>query len=99
MTLAAHLVMKELTHSVLHLKAMTLSVAFGEKDLAGRAIDTKTILPDGSAIQGLSGLRNYLLEKKLDDFIGQFCRKLLGYALGRELKLSDEPLILSLIHI
>ena len=35
-----------------------------EKDLAGRAIDTKTILPDGSAIQGLSGLRNYLLEKK-----------------------------------
>ncbi|MCH2695329.1 MAG: DUF1592 domain-containing protein [Acidobacteriia bacterium] len=64
-----------------------------EKDLAGRAIDTKTILPDGSAIQGLSGLRNYLLEKKLDDFIGQFCRKLLGYAIGRELKLSDEPLI------
>ena len=36
---------------------------------------------------------NYLLEKKLDDFIGQFCRKLLGYAIGRELKLSDEPLI------
>ena len=33
------------------------------------------------------------LEKKLENFIGQFCRKLLGYAIGRELKLSDEPLV------
>jgi hypothetical protein len=28
-----------------------------------------------------------------DDFVRQFCRKLLGYALGREVQLSDEPLL------
>ena len=64
-----------------------------ETDLAGRPIDTKTILPDGSAIQGITGLRNYLLGKKLKNVIRQFCRKLLGYAIGRELQLSDEPLV------
>ena len=32
-----------------------------DKDLAGRPIDTKTKLPDGSEIDGLAGLRDYLL--------------------------------------
>ena len=32
-----------------------------------------------------------------EDVVRQFCRKLLGYALGRELQLSDEPL-LSAMH-
>ena len=64
-----------------------------EKDAAGLAIDSRTTLPDGSKIEGLSGLRNYLLEKRRGEFLSQFCRKLLGYALGRELQLSDRPLI------
>ena len=64
-----------------------------KKDLGGMAIDSRTTLPDGSKIEGLSGLRNYLLEKRRDDFLRQFCRKLLGYALGRELQLSDRPLV------
>ena len=64
-----------------------------EKDTSGLAIDSRTTLPDGSKIEGLSGLRNYLLEKRRDAFLRQFCRKLFGYALGRELQLSDRPLI------
>ena len=64
-----------------------------EKNAAGLAIDSRTTLPDGSKIEGLSGLRNYLLEKRRGEFLSQFCRKLLGYALGRELQLSDQPLI------
>ena len=64
-------------------------------DAIGRArkADTKTVLPDGTAVDGLVGLRDYLLTKRRDDFTRQFCRKLLGYALGRSVQLSDKPLI------
>ena len=64
-----------------------------DQDLAGRAIDTATTLADGSQINGLPGLRDYLLTTRRDTFLYQFCRKLLGYALGREVQLSDEPLL------
>ena len=37
--------------------------------------------------------REYLLTKRRDAFVQQFCRKLLGYALGRSVQLSDEPLL------
>ena len=43
-------------------------------------------------MEGLSGLQNYLLQHQ-DEFIRQFCRKLLGYALGRAVELSDDPLL------
>jgi hypothetical protein len=56
-------------------------------------IDTKTKLLDGTEINGLDGLRNYLATTRRDDFVRQFCRKLLGYALGRAVELSDEPLL------
>ncbi|MBM3760774.1 MAG: DUF1592 domain-containing protein [Acidobacteria bacterium] len=64
-----------------------------EKDLGGRPIHTATKLLDGTAIEGLEGLRQYLLTKKKQDFVRQFCRKLLGFALARGLQLSDEPLL------
>jgi hypothetical protein len=38
-------------------------------------------------------LRDYLLTRRGDEFLRQFCRKLLGYALGRAVLLSDEPLL------
>jgi hypothetical protein len=62
-------------------------------DTSGHAIDTQATLPDGESIQGLEGLRSYLLTHRRDDFVRQFCRKLLGYALGRSVQLSDKPLI------
>ncbi|MDA0832614.1 MAG: DUF1592 domain-containing protein [Planctomycetota bacterium] len=60
---------------------------------AGIPVDTKTILPEGTVIDGIDGLRRYLLEQRRDDVLRQFCQKLLGYALGREVQLSDEPLL------
>ena len=48
---------------------------------------------DGSEIDGLEGLRRYLLTARRDAFLKQFCRKLLGYSLGRGVLLSDAPLI------
>jgi len=64
-----------------------------QQDAAGLAIDARTTLPDGTAIEGLAGLRDYLLEQRREDLLRQFCRKLLGYAIGRELQLSDRPLV------
>ncbi len=64
-----------------------------QHDLGGRVIDTRTTLPDGTEIDGLSGLRDYLVRKRRDAIFGQFYRKLLGYAVGREVQLSDQPLL------
>ena len=63
------------------------------KDTAGLAIDTKAKLPDGTQLEGLDSLRSYLVNTRRDDFLRQFCRKLLGYALGRSVQLSDKPLL------
>ena len=59
----------------------------------GDAIDSSARLEDGTEFAGLDGLREYLAETRTDDFLRQFCRKLLGYSLGREVILSDKPLI------
>lgn len=64
-----------------------------DKDLGDRPIDTKTTLMDGTELNGLDGLRTYLATTRRDAFVRQFCRKLLGYALGRGVQLSDEPLL------
>jgi hypothetical protein len=64
-----------------------------EHDLGGRPIDTRAKVMDGSEFEGLDGLRQYLLTKRRDAFLRQFCRKLLGYSLGRGVMLSDNPLI------
>ena len=68
------------------------------RDMAGRPLDTRTTLPDGSEVEGLAGLRNYLLEHRREEVLRQFCRKLLGYAIGRELKLSDQPLVTEMLE-
>jgi hypothetical protein len=63
------------------------------KDLGDRPIDTHSVLQDGTELDGLEGLRRYLAETRREAFVRQFCRKLLGYALGRGVQLSDEPLL------
>jgi len=63
------------------------------KDLGDRPIDTRAKLFDGSPVEGAAGLREYLLTKKGEVVLRQFCRKLLGYALGRGVLLSDKPLL------
>ncbi len=64
-----------------------------DTDLGDRPIDTRVTTMDGAAFEGLDGLRNYLLSERRDTFVRQLCRKLLGYALGRSVQLSDEPLL------
>ena len=54
------------------------------------AIDWKA---KGTEFDGIDGLRNYLLTKKKDVVTRLFCRRLLGYALGRSVTLSDTSLL------
>jgi len=63
-----------------------------QRDLGGRLVDTR-VKKDGAEFDGLDGLRNYLLTQRREAFLGQFQRKLLGYALGRAVQLSDQPLL------
>lgn len=63
------------------------------KDLAGRPIDNLVKLPDGSEARGVDDFSQRLVVERRADFIGTLCRKLLGYALGRSLQLSDEVLL------
>ena len=62
-------------------------------DLAGRPIDTAVTLPDGTKFKDIAGLREYLLTQKKAEITRQFHRKLLGYALGRSVIVSDDPLL------
>ena len=44
---------------------------------------------DGKERKGLAGLREYLRDRRQEDFVNNLCRKLLSYALGRSLQPSD----------
>jgi hypothetical protein len=61
-----------------------------EKDLAGRPVDIQAAFPDGQPREGLPGVQAYIRAKRENDFLDNLCRKLLAYALGRSLQLSDE---------
>jgi len=64
-----------------------------DKDFAGRLVDTHATFPGGSEGAGVDGLRRYLREHRQQDFLDNLCRKLLVYALGRSLLLSDDGII------
>jgi hypothetical protein len=64
-----------------------------DKEITGLAIDAKSKLKDGTEFEGIDGLRTYLLTKKKDVIVRLFCRRLLGYALGRAVTLSDMALL------
>jgi hypothetical protein len=84
-------------HSLIDPYGFTLE----QYDVLGRirptSVDTKTKLIGGEEIAGIDGLRDYLLTTRRDDVVRQFCRKLLGFALGREVQLSDEILLAEML--
>jgi hypothetical protein len=63
------------------------------KDLAGRAVDARAAFPDGTQGAGLEGLQTYLRARREQDFLNNLSEKLLAYALGRSLLISDEALL------
>lgn len=59
---------------------------------AGQPIDAFGELPSGEKFNGPRELRNVLLQKK-SDFLRNLARKLLGYALGRQLYRFDQCVV------
>ena len=70
-----------------------------DKDGAGRPVDVKSTLRDGTTFEGIDGLRKYLLEERGEEFLRQLCRKMVGYGLGRSVGLSDELLISEMLDV
>jgi hypothetical protein len=62
-------------------------------DASGKPLDTKATLPDGAVLDGQESVRAYLLGPRRDQFVRVFCKRLLGYALGRGVQLADQPLL------
>jgi hypothetical protein len=56
-------------------------------------IDATVELPDGKQIAGADGLRNYLLQERKEQFARSLVMRLLTYALGRSLELTDQAAV------
>jgi hypothetical protein len=66
-------------------------------DEAGRPVDSAGTLLNGTKIEGLSGLRAYLLAEP-DRFPRTLTEKLLAYALGRRLEYYDRPAVRKIVR-
>ena len=63
---------------------------------AGEQIDSAGALPDGTALDGVAGLRRSLLSSEL--FVTTLTEKLLTYSLGRGVEYYDMPAVRSIIR-
>ena len=55
--------------------------------------DTRGTLRDGTVLDDIAGLREYLAGPRREDLLRTFARKLTGYALGRAVVPSDRKLV------
>jgi hypothetical protein len=58
-------------------------------ELDGKPLDTVGVLPTGEKFDGPQELKKLLLEKRRTEFLRNMSRKMLGYALGRQLGRQD----------
>ena len=81
-----------------HRKIDPYGVVFENYDASGRhrltfngeAIDSNSILPDGTEVIGIQGIKNYILEHKTQDFVKSLVKNLFAYATGRDYSYKDE---------
>jgi hypothetical protein len=67
------------------------------KNVGGFALDTSDVLPDGTRIDGIAGLRQALLARP-EVFVQTLSEKLLVYALGRGLTPEDMPVVRAIVR-
>lgn len=88
------------TCAACHAKIDPLGFAFEAYDAVGalrqkegnQPIDTSGVLPDGTKIEGVVGVRTALLARK-DEFVRAFAEQLLTYAIGRGVEYYDKRAI------
>ena len=54
-----------------------------------KPLDSRAVLFNKQPLDGMSGLKRYLLEERQDQFVRAVVRKMITYALGRPLSFSD----------
>jgi mono/diheme cytochrome c family protein len=64
---------------------------------AERPIDTSGVFPDGTAFNGIAGLKQVLLRQS-DQFVDTVAERLLMYAVGRNLQYYDRPAVRAILH-
>lgn len=80
-----------------HQKIDPYGVVFENYDATGRfhlisngtLIDTKSLLPDGTEVVGIEGIKDYILQFKKDEFTKAFVENLFAYAVGRDVGFAD----------
>jgi hypothetical protein len=71
--------------------------AWRTRNEAGGPIDASEILPDGTHLNGMSSLREYLFARR-EAFAATVAEKLLMYALGRGLEYYDYPAVRKIVR-
>jgi hypothetical protein len=65
---------------------------------SGDPIDAVSTLADGSALNGVRGLRDWLLARS-DAFVANLTERLLTYALGRDISYADMPAVRQIVRV
>ena len=81
-----------------HQKIDPFGIVFENLDAVGRfrdkangePIDATSVLPDGTEIDGIEGLQEYLLTERSEDVTRSMAEHLFAYALGRNVTFADE---------
>ncbi len=73
-------------------------------DLGGRPIEVKVVFPGqeeseaNEHLASIKALKIYLQKHRQKEFVTNACKKLVSYALGRSIELSDEELIENMVN-
>jgi len=81
-----------------HMKIDPWGIAFENYDALGKwrdnigekPVDASSELANSNRLEGMDGLKRYLLENRQDQFVSALTHKLMTYALGRSLKFADQ---------
>ena len=63
----------------------------------GRAVDASSIFADGTPLDGVQGLKAFVLNRR-ENYVHAFAGKLLTYALGRHVDYRDQPAIRKIVR-
>jgi len=64
---------------------------------AGKPVEVKSTLADGTVVDGVAGVKSLLL-KDPDRFVGAIAQKLLMYGIGRNVQYFDAPAVRKIVH-
>jgi len=70
---------------------------FGRYQGKNQKLAARGEFPDGTQFVGLRGLQDVIVDHRMDDLVTQLTRKMLSYALGRQLEYYDESTVREIV--